>query len=208
LGRKRIVLTGTQEYNVAGGVSTSQVGILDSFALGPFQWRNMKVAAAKENHIGLKFLSRFDVELDFPNRQAYFRPGRRLDEPECRDCVGISAKKVDGEWTIGGIVRNRAAEKTGVCPGDLMVRVNGMPASRLSAYELNDLFCQAGTELKLSLQRDGKIEEIALQLERPEDPFPACAELPSTMQEASKKQVSRSWWTRLGQRLRGSGKIN
>src|SRR5258708_18918575 len=70
--RRRIVETGTNRTGIANGYMIFRSGILDCLELGPHRFHNVEVASGAFNSVGLKFLAKFDVELDFPNHTACF----------------------------------------------------------------------------------------------------------------------------------------
>ncbi|HEY4261079.1 MAG TPA: pepsin/retropepsin-like aspartic protease family protein, partial [Schlesneria sp.] len=74
LQEQRILGRGTTEFVTFDRTITSRVGVLDRASLGPYQVRNIHVAEGKVPLMGLQFLRRFEIDLDFPNGHAYFRP--------------------------------------------------------------------------------------------------------------------------------------
>jgi len=63
------------------GEITSRTGILDELDLGAYQFGNVYVSEGEVTAMGLGFLSRFDIEFDFPKSQAGFKPGKRIESP-------------------------------------------------------------------------------------------------------------------------------
>ncbi len=172
LDRKRIVLRGSADIAVAGDDSTSRLGVLDHITLGPYQLRNVKVMEGQASVVGLEFLQRFDIELDFPNRRAYFRPGRRAQLPDRWNCAGIWVERVEGRTIVRSVQPRSVAEKCGILKGDLILRVNGISATQVLMAKIRQLRSEPGTELKLSLERDSEVRDVVLKLERQPDPFP------------------------------------
>jgi len=172
LRKKKILLRGVIPPNELQGQSEIRYGVLDSITLGPYKLHNIHVSEGNSTLIGLDFFRRFDAELDFPNRLAYFRPSSQLNSPERANCAGMGVGRIDSRTFIIWIWTAGAADQSGIAKGDLIVQVNGVPAAQLPISAIRQLLSEPGQELKLSVERDGVVRDVALKLEMFTDPFP------------------------------------
>ncbi len=146
-----------------------QSGILDQVELGNIRLRNVRVHTETENLIGLKFFQRFETDLDFPNRKAYFRPGKRIRGPFSTNLSHFAVKIVNNKLVVVGCCG--IAQDAGIRVNDLLVQINGRPAGEMAISEFRCLQCQSDTELNLRFERAGEPVDVSLKLKRPPDPF-------------------------------------
>jgi hypothetical protein len=170
--KKRIVLRGTIQCGAAGAEKTYRVGVVDQVQLGPHRVRNVHVQEAPLSVVGTQFLERFDTELDLPNQQAHFRPGRRLHAPDRWNIAGIGFERNEGKTLVHHVESHTVAERAGVLKGDLILEVNDEPAESITIARLHELRSMPGTELKLKMERKRKIKDVVLKLPELQDPFP------------------------------------
>lgn len=169
LRKKRIVPTAPGSF-VRMDQAGARSGILDEVELGPYRLRNVEVCENNKNEIGQAFLQRFETELDFPHKVAYFRPGRMLHDPTPRNLSGIEQMRLDKKavvtWTSG------IGLEAGINKNDVITHVNGDSMDSIKLTQLRQLQSKPDTDLKITLERDGKSIDVVLHLVRPADPFP------------------------------------
>ena len=76
----RVVRT-VKMATVASGESV-QEGILSNLTVGPFHHRNVCVNASDPDCLGIPYLKRFRVTIDFPGKTIYLAKGKRYDDRE------------------------------------------------------------------------------------------------------------------------------
>lgn len=148
------------------GFSASTSGELDKVELGNFVLTNVDVGVGAQNQFGLKFLQRFETELDFPNRKAYFRPGKRLHQPTLKNLSNFAVRIVDKTLVVAGC--RGIASDAGIRDDDILVKINNHPAREMTISEFRHLQCVPDSELLLVFERDGKRFDVALKLKRPQ----------------------------------------
>lgn len=94
-----------------GGSYTQSSGYLSTLQVGPFRPDGPRVARSFENSVGLDWLSRFQVSLDFPNRRVLLKRGKRFDEPFSRATSGLVIIDVDGRKIIAESVQQADVPK-------------------------------------------------------------------------------------------------
>ena len=156
---------------VALGISdkrTASSGMLDSLKVGPFEHGPLPVSSSGENLLGLGFLSRFVVTLDFPNKVMYLKPGRSHARRELRGLSGLSFVRRNGTTIVFTVDEDSPASDSHVVPGDTVISVDGKPAGEYSFFELRRLLSIPGARVELVLAREGETLSRTLQLP-PED---------------------------------------
>lgn len=184
LRRKRIVLRSDTEVTNAGGIVRQRTGILDVIALGPYQVGNVRVTEDRLiNSIGRDFLDRFDTEFDFPNSRAYFRPSSRLYEPDRENLSGLWIARENGKNIVEFVEAESNAAKSDIRKGDELLEIHEKSVSNWTTRRLFVPLSQSGTELKLTLKRDGEISKVTLQLPQITHPFPMPEPVPQLKQD-------------------------
>jgi carboxyl-terminal processing protease len=82
---------------------------------------------------------------------------RRLTEGGSYEGIGALVTMEDGQLIIVEPFKDQPAEKAGVLPGDVVLKVDDTIIQNLSLYEAIDLILgPAGTEVRLTIQREGQ----------------------------------------------------
>ena len=176
--RGRIVLKAVSRGAEIGKEIVIRTGVLDSLEFGDYRINNVRVCEGTENSVGLNFLSRFDVEFDFPNRTAYFKPGQQVNSPDRWNRAGFGVRRIKGK-TIAAITdpAGTAAQK-GICDDDEILSVNGIPASKMSLAQIRRLCSEPDADqLTIAFQRDGTETGAVLDLSKEREPFPTTPNL-------------------------------
>ena len=171
LRKGRIVSTRPQIASTAATQVFVRTGILDSLEVGSFEFKNVAVEEADNNLMGLQFLGKFDLEMDFPNQTVFFRPGRRIDQPDRRDRAGFRVYRLKGKTLIGHVDADSAASAFGIEQGDEMQSVDAVAAVDFSLAEIHEKLSEPGAKRTLVLRRGGISRNVILPLENSPDPF-------------------------------------
>lgn len=116
--------------------------------------------------IGGEILRRFKVIFDYSRRQMVLEPNPHFAEPFDIDMSGISLVADGDDLLVDDVDEHSPAAEAGVLGGDILIAVNGRPASELGLDQIRTMFMQEGKEYLLSVKRDGKVLQIKLKLKR------------------------------------------
>jgi hypothetical protein len=149
----------------SGGVSY-QVGRLEAVQVGKFRHEGLIVNSAEQSGIGLSYLARFLVTIDFPRGKMYLKKGAHFDDPDSplnlwevgigRDGDKVSVREVGGYGP---------AHRLGLRASDIVESVNGCPVARLSNWQVRRLFGREGRPLTAVVRRG--TERLTLQTDAP-----------------------------------------
>ncbi len=123
-----------------------------------------------QNHglIGGGILSRFDVIFDFPHKKMYIKKNERFYEPFTRDRSGLHIELKGNsfnQFLIADVIAGSPADIAGIETGDLILRCNGKPFSRLSLGDLTNTFqSKPETLVKLTVLRNQEEVEVKFRL--------------------------------------------
>jgi predicted aspartyl protease len=90
--------------------------------------------------LGNKFLSKYLVTIDYPAKLLILRPHRNAVFETNIDSYGMSLVKKDKKFIVSGIWNKSPAYKSGIEPGDEIIKVNSKDTHLLSFFELATIF--------------------------------------------------------------------
>jgi len=117
--------------------------------------------------IGNDILERFTVTLDYRRQRVLLEKNARFGEPFFRDRSGLElARKEDDRIVVVKVLAGSPAQKAGLRPGDVIVKVAGSKAERFgSIQEIMTLFeAKDGTAYTIEITRSGRKKVVSLTL--------------------------------------------
>jgi S1-C subfamily serine protease len=117
------------------------------------------------NALGLGFLSRYVVTLDFKNSRLYLKKGRLVNREEPRDASGLRIVRVDGDTVVESVSPGSPAAKCGIRQNDLLLEVDGLDTTQMRLHALRLKLCVDGGVLKVVVFRNGQKVAYTLALD-------------------------------------------
>lgn len=161
LARVKSIKIGTHTLqNVLAGFPDTP-GFSDSIPESRFE--------SRDGSIGGEVLSRFTVIYNFPQEMLYLKKNVAFNRVAYFDLSGITViatgKHLD-RFVISAIRENSPAQQTDVLAGDVIVNINGHPASELGLEAIiKQLNTRPGKEITLRLDRNGESIKRKLTLQ-------------------------------------------
>lgn len=162
-----------------GGESRDYLGRIESVQLGDLSFKapfamfsqDERGAGADRTYAGLlggRILEQCTVIFDYERKQMILEPNERFGSEIHFDMSGIVCDTGGrGDWhtfTVRHVVEGSAAEKAGLETGDVIVSVDGKPASELWRVDLIEIFREDGREVHLEIDRAGTVLKKVLHL--------------------------------------------
>ncbi len=156
-----------------GGHLEGYIGRLDYFSYGSFHFDNI-LSSYQEIHldeedildmnrngiIGNSVLSRFNFIIDYPRQKLFAKPRRRLKRKFKYDRSGLFIAATGRnlkDFIIQDVLPNTPAEEAGLRKGDVIKRIEGVPASFHSLGSVHNILSKrVGRIVKLNIARDDK----------------------------------------------------
>lgn len=150
-----------------GGRKQMQLTIISSLQIGPYKFRQVPANILNDEFnvisypavgglIGNDLLRRFNLILNYPQKQIHLLPNSHFQEKFDYSYTGISMYYIEDEDKIylDEIIKKSPADKAGLRKGDVVVGVNGNFSNNINIYK--NLMNEVGTNVKLVLLRDNK----------------------------------------------------
>lgn len=163
-----------------GGLIFETVGRIAFLDLGGARLKNPVIQLSEVNEglrastlfdgiLGADILSRFTVVFDFPAKMLYLRPNKTFHEPFVYDMSGIyftMEHKADQSLVrVVNVVDDSPASRAGVRKEDRILELDGRDIAEFSMPGLKDYFKRQGSEIRMKLERNGKVLNAAFVLQ-------------------------------------------
>lgn len=112
--------------------------------------------------VGNDLLRRFNVTLNYSQKEIYINPNSHFNEPFDYSYTGMVMYFIDGKVTITDIIKDSPAEKAGFKAGDVILSVNNNFSNNIQIY--HELLKKTGTSARLIIRRDGKLLDKKLKI--------------------------------------------
>jgi hypothetical protein len=160
-------VVGKSHYESLGGTLRRRAFCLKSLRLGEIASPHVLFGESRLLTLGLGFLSRFVVTIDFPNDTLYLKKGKRFSQPYSRDLSGLHILRKDGRTVVDSLDKGSAAEAAGFKAGDVLVQVGAARAEQTSMFQLRQLLAAEAKALPVTVRRGDKDAVLTLHLAPP-----------------------------------------
>jgi hypothetical protein len=156
------------------------LGRLKTFQLAPFTVQEPVAAFSQSNPvkgvdatvagaIGAGFLRRFTVIFDLPHQRIIVEPNLEFNKFAEEDMSGLSIVAKGPNLKTFEIVRvqpGTSAASNDIHEGDIIAGIDTEAAADLTLPAVRNLFRQVGHKYKLLIERNGKTQEVVIEMKR------------------------------------------
>ena len=144
-----------------GGIQRSRVGWLATLGIGPYRHENLRLGEARYSTLGLEYLTRYRVTLDFRGESLFLAKGKRFAKQDRGPIVGWRLLYKSGRVVVKSVDEKSPAFAAGVRVNDVLLEIAGNSASSLSVSKGTSLFTKAeGKPIAVAIERQGKRIEV------------------------------------------------
>jgi hypothetical protein len=162
----------TEAQGLTGKISMTQT-VVQGLKVGPYYFRkvptylfddvsNVTAYPSLGGLIGNDLLRRFNVTLNYPQKQIYLKPNKHFSEPFDYSYTGLVMYFIDGRVLVTEVMHGSPAEKAGFEPGDIIVAVNRDFSNNIQRFR--ELLKATGTKVQIIINRDGELKEMRLPI--------------------------------------------
>ncbi len=156
------------------GEVTGQVGRVREVKIGKFIFENpiasftdKQIEGVNRNSVGMGFLGRFNMIVDFNNAKLYLKPNRDYNDSFEFDMSGIRIAPSGEKFVISYVLPDSPAEEAGIKEGDQVISIEGELLTTENLNEITSVFSsKPKKKVTLTVIRDGQEKEISFRLVR------------------------------------------
>jgi hypothetical protein len=168
LAKKRLKVVGNTLSETFAGKVEGRIGQVAGIALGDLQHGNLvfEESSNRKSWLGLDYLSRFVVTLDFPKSLLYLRKGKRFNEPARWDCSGLHLLRIDSSTVVHSVDKDGPAAACGLRAKDVILRLGGTAANEASMFSLRRRLCVPDGPIHVVARRGSNQIEVDMDLKQ------------------------------------------
>jgi hypothetical protein len=163
---RKIKNVSKDRFVAAAGNSEGHTLALNDFDLGPFTHRRLYFGTAPRSILGLGYLSRYIVTLDFPNQRMYLKKSKRFDQPDSRDLSGLHILRVDGQTVVKFVDSGSPAARAVIEPKDILLKVDNFDGTKTRMHVLRQRLECENEAVRLRFRREDEEREVVLKLSK------------------------------------------
>jgi len=149
------------------GVHATRTGRFSKCRFGKDTYRDLILDESRPTAIGLRFLARHLVTLNYPRMKMYLKR-RTSDLPVDQDDMsGLSLAQKGAATVVQSVEKGSVGDQAGLRVSDVVQRVNGSPAEMMELWELrNEFQSGSGKEVEVTVQRGGQLKQLKVVLKK------------------------------------------
>lgn len=145
------------------------MGRIPAIRVGPWTYHNLLFDRGQAgNRLGLSFLARHGVVLDFPHSCMYLTKGERFTERARADMSGLHLLRRDGAILVHAVDADSPAGQAGIQAGDVLESIDDSPIGEYNLYTIRArLRRKADDKVTVTILRDGESRRVRFSLREP-----------------------------------------
>jgi hypothetical protein len=163
------------EVQGLGGKRRMQLTVIKELQIGSYKFRKVPTYILDDEFnvlsypslgglIGNDVLRRFNLILNYPQREIHLLPNSHFRDPFDYSYTGMTMYNLDGEIIIDDIIEGSPADKSGLKNGDIIMAVNNNFTGNLETYK--NLLQKTGTKIDVLVMRNKVPVIISLKVGR------------------------------------------
>jgi len=163
----RVTKFSKDTVQVAGATIQELSFRVDDLSFGSLKYQGLILDVANSSRLGLGFLSRNIVTLDFPNSKVYFKKGRNFEKTDEADMSGLHLLRIPNGPIVHSVDKDSPAEKAGIRANDVILSVCNKDANKYDIQELRRFLKSGdGQEITMTIKRGKEVRKVSFLLEK------------------------------------------
>lgn len=168
--RKKTYLTQAQGL---GGKANMRLTTIKELKIGPYRFRNVPTYIFDDDYnvtsypnicglLGNDIMRRFNVVLNYDRHEIYLTPNSHYRDLFDYSYTGLQIYWVNGEVTVGDVMKDSPADKAGLKEEDIILAVNNNFSNNIQLYK--NLLQSTGDKVKILVKRNGELVQLVLRV--------------------------------------------
>jgi len=164
---KKEIKTSESLSATASGIVRSREIRVSNLSVGAFKYDQLIFGEANWSHLGLSFLSRHIVTFDFPNSRLYLKKGKDFKKRDETDMSGLHLLRISGNTVVYSVDEGSPAQKAGIGPKDIILKVDEKDAHKYDMWELRLLLMSEDKRyITMTIKHGDELKEISFLLKK------------------------------------------
>ncbi|RYY31907.1 MAG: signal protein PDZ [Sphingobacteriaceae bacterium] len=169
LSKRKPVIT--QAEGMVGKLQMS-LTVVKEVKLGPYRFYNVPTYLYKDDYnvinypfagglIGNELLRRFNMTINYGQREIHLLPNHRFDEQFDYAYTGLGIYKTDGRVMVEDVIENSPGDKAGFLVGDELIAVGNNMSKNIQQYK--NLLLVPNVRIRVVILREDKLKELHIK---------------------------------------------
>jgi len=151
----------------ASGVMQKREVRIDSLSVGSFEYEKLIFSEDNWSHLGLLFMSRHTVTLDFPNSRMYLRKGKEFKKGDETDMSGLHLLRISNQTVVYSVDEDSPAQKAGIRSKDIIVKIDDKDVNTYNIYDMRRLLMSGDKRnITMIIKRGDDVKDVSFLLEK------------------------------------------
>ena len=154
-----------------GGKKQMRLTVIKELKLGPYKFRLVPAYLFKDNFnvtsypysgglIGNEILRRFNLILNYPQREIHLLPNSHFSEPFEYGYSGFSIYNIDGKIMVEDVVVGSPSDKAGIKTGDEIIGVENNFSGNIQQFK--NILQEPNKKIKIFINRQGNLIDLQM----------------------------------------------
>jgi hypothetical protein len=161
--RKKMIVTVAEGI---GGKTTMRLTTIREMKIGKYKFKRVPAHIFHDEYnvisypllgglIGNDLLRRFNLIINYPEKEIHLRPNTHFKDPFDYSYTGIGMYLEEGRVVIEDVLQGSPAEKAGLKPGDIVFGINNNVSGNIQAYK--NILQDIGEKVRMVILRKGEL---------------------------------------------------
>jgi hypothetical protein len=157
-----------------GGKKVMNTTVVKKIAVGPYKFRWVPIYIFKDDYnvtgypkmggvIGNDILRRFNLIINYPNKEIYIKPNSHFFEDFDYSYTGFSLYQIDGVIRVENVVAGSPASKAGIKDDDIVFAIDNNFIQNIQTYK--QALQNAGNTVKIMVRRGTDLITLSLDIQ-------------------------------------------
>lgn len=155
-----------------GGKLQMEITVVKMIQLGHYKFRNVPTYIFKDDYnvtsypfvgglIGNDLLRRFNLTINYPQREIHLQPNNHFFEPFDYAYTGMATYFLDGRIYVDDIVPGSPADKAGLKVNDVLIAVGNNFSNNIMQYKT--ILQSANEKISMIVSRNGEVVQLFIK---------------------------------------------